>query len=81
MPFYDYNCSRCGSFTLNRPVVEFAQPQPCPICGREAARDLLSAPAVQGGRAAPDARFQCSPEQCEMNLSRHGAGCPCCMGR
>ena len=81
MPSYDYHCSRCGSFTLNRPLAEFALPQPCPTCGGETPRDLLSAPAVHGGRAASEPRFPCGSERCEANLSMPGAGCGHCLGQ
>jgi len=79
MPSYDYICSHCGRFTVNRPVAEFALPQPCPLCGGESPRDLLSAPAVQRGHAAPGPRFPCGADACEMNASAYGAGCGCCL--
>lgn len=80
MPTYTYDCSQCGSFALNRPLVEYALPQPCPTCGSEAPR-VLSAPAVQGGRASSDPRLQCGVGSCEMDPSMYGPGCGRCLNR
>jgi putative FmdB family regulatory protein len=80
VPSYDYNCSRCGPFTLERPVAEFALPQPCSLCGSESPR-LLSAPAVHDGRAAAEPRFPCGAGNCDMNPSMYGGGCGGCFDR
>lgn len=45
MPVYDYECSRCGSFAMRRPMAEFRLPATCPRCG-EAAPRLVGAPLL-----------------------------------
>jgi putative FmdB family regulatory protein len=44
MPVYDYSCEACGTFSTNRPMAEYREPQVCPGCGEPAPRVLLSAP-------------------------------------
>jgi putative FmdB family regulatory protein len=43
MPVYDYSCGACGTFSANRPMAEYREPQACPGCGEPAPR-VLSAP-------------------------------------
>lgn len=34
MPFYDFDCPKCGKeFTLRRKIEEMDDPAPCPECG------------------------------------------------
>ena len=70
MPTYDYGCETCGPFSESRPMAEFAQPQPCPICGDLAPRVVLSAPAL-GGSASPQDAAAPRPRM-------HPGGCACC---
>jgi putative FmdB family regulatory protein len=69
MPFYDYACSDCGLFTEARPIAAFADPCPCPECGKQSPR-TLTAPALGAGASAEPATA--SP------FRRHGGGCSCC---
>ena len=68
MPTYDYDCQRCGPFSEQRPMAEFARPQPCPACGTPAPRALTS-PMLAGG-----AREDASPAP----MRAHPGGCRCC---
>lgn len=70
MPTYDYGCASCGPFSETRPMAEFAQPQVCPRCGDLAPRIVVTAPALGGGTAAPEA----SAPRPRM----HPGGCSCC---
>jgi putative FmdB family regulatory protein len=72
MPFYDYTCPDCGGFTEFRPIAEFANPFPCPNCGKSAPREL-TAPALGAGTAkAADAG------PAPNAFRRHAGGCACC---
>lgn len=42
MPVYGYLCADCGPFEATRPIAQATRPQPCPECGRRAARELAS---------------------------------------
>jgi putative FmdB family regulatory protein len=68
MPTYDYDCKSCGSFSENRPMAEFALPQPCPACSEPAPRALTS-PAIGGASAEP---ASATP------FRSHPGGCSCC---
>lgn len=81
MPIYDYSCVRCGPFTLSRPLAEYAQAQPCPVCGTEAPRAMLSAPTIGGKRAALDPRLLRSTGSDLLRPRAHPAGCGCCFSR
>jgi putative FmdB family regulatory protein len=70
MPEYDYACSRCGMFTENHPLAEFALPQPCPTCG-EAAPRAMSVPALSGAAAEPSSGTW-------STATAHPGGCACC---
>ena len=70
MPNYEYECENCGPFQENRPMAEFAQPQPCPDCGDPAPR-LLTCPAIGGG-AVEGGTATSAPA--------HAGGCACCAG-
>jgi putative FmdB family regulatory protein len=71
MPFYDYACAACGPFTESRPLADFAEPCPCPDCGRAAPR-TLTAPALGAGTAKVEPGASASP------FTRHPGGCGCC---
>ena len=72
MPFYDYACNDCGPFTESRPIAAFADPCPCPGCGRSAPR-TLTAPALGAGTAAAP-----QPGGAANPFRRHPGGCGCC---
>lgn len=83
MPFYDYECQRCGPFTLLRSMDQCAEPFPCPDCGASSARAFLRAPGIACSDAgtrralALNERARNEPKL----ASRHGAGCGCCSAR
>jgi putative FmdB family regulatory protein len=71
MPFYSYECSRCGTFTEMRPMADAGKAVRCPTCKRPAPRAFVQAPFVasavgaDGGKSAGGSRG-------------HGGGCACC---
>ena len=69
MPTYEYECETCGPFTEQRPMAEFASPQPCPDCNSLSPR-MLTIPQISGGSAEPSASGP-SP-------AAHAGGCACC---
>ncbi len=83
MPVYEYGCAQCGPFTELRPMVEFADPQPCPGCGGASPRMILTAPGLavmEGGRrkaSATNERSASAPQR-SSGGGRHAAGCGCC---
>lgn len=80
MPFYEYNCARCGPFTQLRPVSAFRDACPCPRCDAPSGRDGLSVPALSAMDAgtrrahAVNERSAHAPRR----SGGHGAGCVCC---
>jgi putative FmdB family regulatory protein len=82
MPFYDYECNRCGPFTALRPMAECADPLVCPDCGASSARAFLRAPAIAcsdaGSRKAMALNERARNEP--KLASNHRAGCGCCTG-
>lgn len=46
MPFYEYECPRCGRFTAFARMARSREDIPCNVCGRAAQR-RLSAPALR----------------------------------
>jgi putative FmdB family regulatory protein len=51
MPFYEYQCARCGDFRALRPMRESDLPQPCPDCEVPCER-MLAAPFLAAGSGA-----------------------------
>jgi putative FmdB family regulatory protein len=45
MPTYDYRCSTCGVFELNRPMVDRAKGA-CPTCSSDCPKVILTAPTL-----------------------------------
>jgi putative FmdB family regulatory protein len=84
MPVYDYMCEDCGPFTDMRPMAECELPRPCPGCGREARRVLLTAPRLAA--MAPERRLAFATNERSAHApgrlsdlgGKHGAGCRCC---
>ncbi len=87
MPVYEYLCEGCGSdFTALRPMAQSSLPHPCPGCGSEARRALLSAPAYAGMAAADrkahaiNERSKHEPRSSSQLGHTHGPGCGCGSG-
>ena len=85
MPFYDYDCARCGPFTAFRPMAEYEAPVACPDCSEAAPRILLQAPLLGGmdqPRLAAHATNERSAHEPRRSTSSHGhaPGCGCCSG-
>ena len=47
MPTYGFDCARCGTFDLVRPMAQASEPAVCPACGKPARR-TWGAPALRG---------------------------------
>ena len=84
MPTYEYRCVDCGDFTASQPIAQYQQPQPCPDCGADSPRALLTAPAFAGMSSgtrhahATNERSSHAPECSSDQKPRHSAGCGCC---
>ncbi|MGV6875530.1 FmdB family zinc ribbon protein [Pseudochelatococcus sp. B33] len=81
MPYYEYECGRCGVFTALRPMARYAEPHDCPECGAEAPRVLYTAPAMAtmaSSRRMAYAVNERSRHEPRLASSGHGAGCACC---
>ncbi|MEH6719161.1 MAG: zinc ribbon domain-containing protein [Aurantimonas endophytica] len=81
MPFYDYACDDCGTFTRLRPMAEAAEASPCPECGEAARRVILTAPRLSmmdAGRRSASATNERSAHEPKRASGGHGAGCGCC---
>ncbi len=79
MPLYGYLCDACGPFTVLRPMAEFSDSSPCPICGAAAPRAILKAPTIAGTASVQNRTFVADDPG--RSLMRHPAGCACCLGR
>jgi len=83
MPVYEYDCGACGSFETLAPISQFDQPQPCPGCGSDAPRALLSVPmlaimpASRRRAFAVNERSANTPETSRRS-GRHPSDCVCC---
>jgi putative FmdB family regulatory protein len=71
MPFYSYLCAECGPFDEIRSISSYEEPEPCPLCGEPAPRQL-GAPMIR--RVGGDA----SASALAARTLRHRAGCGCC---
>jgi putative FmdB family regulatory protein len=81
MPFYDYSCEDCGTFTRLRPMALAADPAPCPDCGTSARRVILTAPGIatmDAGRRSAFVTNERSAHAPKLASKGHGAGCGCC---
>lgn len=80
MPFYDYACDECGTFSLWRSVAGRDLPASCPGCQASAAR-VMSAPNLSlmaPGRRQAFARNEKSRHEPGVKSRHHcGAGCGC----
>lgn len=81
MPVYDYRCADCGDFTEMRPMAEFDLPHPCPGCGEDASRVILTVPSMammdsgQRTAMATNERSRHAPRRGERS---HPSNCSCC---
>jgi len=86
MPFYDYECDRCGPFTEMRPMAECELPLACRTCGKEAPRAYLTGPYVGGTSDLrlpfrTGARGAAGQRVPGGSSAGHGGGCGCCSGK
>ncbi|GLK56255.1 putative FmdB family regulatory protein [Methylopila capsulata] len=83
MPVYEYACDDCGPFTALRPMAAFQDPHACPLCGDEAPRVMLTAPALAG--MDPARRIAMATNERSSHAPKssksHAPGCGCCSGR
>lgn len=88
MPIYEYFCENCGDFSALRSMSERNEPCPCPRCGAESDRILLSAPmlatmdgAARRARATNERSANAPMSSVEYAAGhKHGQGCGCCSG-
>lgn len=85
MPTYEYACDACGDFATLRPLALRNEPCPCPDCGQDAPRVMLSAPRLgvmaSSARAAhaTNERAAHAPQSSKDYVRlKHPAGCGCC---
>ncbi len=86
MPIYEFDCPRCGDFTVLRSIERRNEACVCPDCGAAAGRVILSVPALatlptQARLAhATNERARDAPMTSAEWASRrrHGPGCGCC---
>jgi len=85
MPIYEYQCGGCGRFSALRRLADYAEPAPCPACGRPSPR-TVSCPAWLGPSERQrryDGTLASSPastaEHADVEAVReHAFGCSCC---
>jgi len=93
MPIYDYTCPHCGPFEALRRMADYEQPTPCPQCGTNSARVLMSAPGLalmpthrrraisvneQSAHAPIHSRHYDHDAHQHHTHKRHPKGCSCC---
>jgi putative FmdB family regulatory protein len=86
MPTYEYECQRCGSFTMLRPMDQRHQPCQCPNCAGDGGRLILSAPSLptlsgnQRLAITTNERSANAPQTVAeyQQSKRHPSGCSCC---
>jgi putative FmdB family regulatory protein len=81
MPLYDYECPRCGVFTVPRAISHRDQRTRCDACGRPAVR-LVSAPRLNlmsGTRRTAISRNEKSQHEPGL-MNRHACGSSCGCG-
>ena len=82
MPTYDYHCTHCGPFEAMRLMADRDAAAPCPRCGAQAGRIMVSAPRLAD--MASDVRLAMATNEKsrhEPKLAsalRHPKGCNCC---
>ncbi|MFT4065118.1 FmdB family zinc ribbon protein [Paraburkholderia sp.] len=86
MPIYEYQCADCGRFAALRRLADYAEPAPCPACGKPAPR-TVSRPAWLGPserqrRYDGDGALTSSPHAAARTdtgtVRQHASGCACC---
>lgn len=80
MPFYDFECERCGVFSELRTIAERNQPAPCPECDEEADRiisavNLAIMPANARKAHAINERSAHEPRVRTAHRCASGCGC------
>ncbi|MFO1488442.1 MAG: zinc ribbon domain-containing protein [Verrucomicrobiota bacterium] len=80
MAFYDYECARCGEFSLWRKLEERNQPAECPHCRRPAER-MVTVPSLSlmpsGVRQAHQRNEKSRHEPGVKKRHQCGSGCGC----
>lgn len=67
MPYYDYQCEKCGIFEVRRSVAERDKPAECEQCGQPACRKEVFSPVLLRSKPVVMVRNPL-----------HSDGCPCC---
>ena len=80
MPFYDFNCPECGTFSAFRSLEDRNLAAHCPDC-QSAAKRVISAPnlsLMSGPRRQAFARNEKSQHEPGVKTRHHcGSGCGC----
>src|SRR5882724_4449610 len=80
MPFYEYDCAGCGTFTLRRSMEDRNLPAACPECEQEADR-LMGAPSLglmSSGLRRAHAINEKSRHEPRVSAGHHcSTGCGC----
>lgn len=80
MPFYDYQCESCGTFSLQRSIAKRDHRAGCPVCRRSASR-VIAAPnfsLMTSQRRDLHARNEKSRHEPAVTTKhRCGGGCGC----
>ena len=80
MPFYDFDCPDCGTFSAFRSLEDRNLPAHCPAC-QAAAKRVISAPnlsLMSGPRRQAFARNEKSQHEPGVKTRHHcGSGCGC----
>ena len=84
MPVYEYQCAACGPFTAFRPMADYAEPNPCDLCGESSPRAFNTAPALanmDSTRRKSIAINERSAHAPRRSSGSHGPSCGCCNTR
>ncbi len=80
MPFYDFTCRRCGTFSAMRPMARRDEPATCPTCRLAAVREV-TAPNLSlmppGIRSAIARNEKSCHEPAVRQRHQCGSGCGC----
>lgn len=82
MPVYEFWCETHGPFEALRAMADFAKACPCPDCGADASRVLMTPPRLASAKRSTMAAHAVNERAADSpkKLSSHGPGCACCSG-
>ena len=81
MPVYEYMCKDCGVFEEMAPMSRFSDPHPCPACGTQAPRVMLTVPRISAVSSSTRHAHETNERAADSpKRSNHGPNCACCGG-